>query len=55
LNESVNEGWNGAIPCYGPRPQPDDSVGFGRSVFTDDQLKKLTPFVARLQVLSRIN
>ncbi|KAG9227973.1 hypothetical protein BJ875DRAFT_538432 [Amylocarpus encephaloides] len=48
LNESINEGWNSAIPCYGPRPQPDYSVGFGRSTFTDDQLEKLTPFVGEV-------
>lgn len=48
LNESVNEGWNSAIPLYGPRPQPDYSVGFGRSAFTDDQLEKLKPFVGEL-------
>ncbi|TGO62214.1 hypothetical protein BCON_0021g00270 [Botryotinia convoluta] len=48
LHESVNEGWNSAIPFYGPRPQPDYSVGFGRSAFTDDQLKKLTPFVGEI-------
>lgn len=45
LIESVNEGWNSAIPVYGPRPHPDYSVGFGRSAFTEDQLKKLEPFV----------
>ncbi|KAK0829687.1 hypothetical protein LTR03_016079 [Friedmanniomyces endolithicus] len=45
LTESVNEGWNSAIPVYGPRPQSDYSVGFGRSAFTDDQLEKLKPFV----------
>jgi hypothetical protein len=45
LIESVNEGWNCAEPFYGPRPQPDYSVGFGRSAFTDDQLEKLKPFV----------
>ncbi|KAL7938316.1 hypothetical protein V8C35DRAFT_148512 [Trichoderma chlorosporum] len=48
LNESVNEGWNSAIPCCGPRPQPDYSVGFGRSAFTDAQLEKLTPFVGEI-------
>ncbi|KFY03530.1 hypothetical protein V490_00148 [Pseudogymnoascus sp. VKM F-3557] len=48
LNESVNEGWNSAIPFYGPRPQPDYSVGFGRSAFSDDQIKKLTPFVGEV-------
>ena len=45
LIESVNEGWNSAVPVYGPRPQPDYSVGFGRSAFTEDQLQKLEPFV----------
>lgn len=48
LNESVNEGWNSAIPLYGPRPQPDYSIGFGRSAFTDDQLQKLVPFVGEV-------
>ena len=48
LTESVNEGWNSAIPVYGPRPQPDYSVGFGRSAFTDDQLEKLKPFVGEI-------
>ncbi|KAM0127296.1 hypothetical protein ACHAP3_008864 [Botrytis cinerea] len=45
LIESVNEGWNNAISFCGPRPQPDYSVGFGRSAFTVDQLEKLKPFV----------
>ncbi|KAF7942983.1 hypothetical protein EAE96_010931 [Botrytis aclada] len=44
LIESVNEGWNSSIPFYGPRPQPDFSIGFRRSAFTDDQLEKLAPF-----------
>jgi hypothetical protein len=48
LNESVNKGWNCAEPFSGPRPQPDYSVGFGRSAFTDDQLKKLKPFVGEV-------
>jgi hypothetical protein len=48
LIESVNEGWNSAEPFYGPRPQPDYSVGFGRSAFTDDQLEKLQPFVGEV-------
>ncbi|KAK3174885.1 hypothetical protein OEA41_002131 [Lepraria neglecta] len=45
LNESVNEGWTGAIPVQGPQPQPDYSVGFGRSAFTDEQLNKLDPLI----------
>jgi hypothetical protein len=48
LNESVNEGWNSAVPFYGPRPQPDYSVGFGRSAFMNNQLEKLTPFVGEV-------
>jgi hypothetical protein len=36
------------VSYYGPRPQPDYSIGFGRSAFTDDQLKKLTPFVGEI-------
>jgi hypothetical protein len=48
LTESVNEGWNSTIPFYGPRPQPDYSVGFGRSAFTATQLDKLMPFVGEI-------
>lgn len=48
LMESVNEGWNSAIPFYGPRPQPDYAVAFGRSAFTTDRLKKLQPLVGEV-------
>ena len=48
LYECVNEGWNSAIPFHGTRPQPDYSVGFGRSAFTEEQLKKLEPFVGEI-------
>jgi hypothetical protein len=48
LIESVNEGWKRAMPFYGPRPQPDYSIGFGRSAFTVDQLEKLKPFVGEV-------
>jgi hypothetical protein len=48
LIESVNKGWNSAEPFYGPRLQPDYSVRFGRSAFTDDQLEKLKPFVGEV-------
>ncbi|QSS65228.1 hypothetical protein I7I51_06070 [Histoplasma capsulatum] len=41
LIEGTNEAWNCSIPFYGPRPQPDYSVGFRRSAFTDNQLVKL--------------
>ena len=45
LVEGVNEGWIANIPVEGPRPQPDYSVGFKRSAFTDEQLKKLDPLI----------
>lgn len=45
LYESVNEGWNSVEEFEGARPQPDYSVGFGRSAFTQEQLDKLKPFV----------
>ena len=45
LIESVNEAWTGSISVEGPRPQPDYAVGFGRSAFTDEQLKKLGPLI----------
>ena len=48
LIESINESWNSTEPFCGPRPQPDYSVGFGRSAFTDDQLEKLKPFVGKI-------
>ncbi|KAF1996556.1 hypothetical protein P154DRAFT_537919 [Amniculicola lignicola CBS 123094] len=45
LVEAVNEGWNNSIPLTGTRPQPDYSVGFKRNAFSDDQHKKLSPFI----------
>lgn len=45
LIDSVNGDWNNPIPVRKTRPQPDYSVGFRRSAFTDDQLKKIEPFV----------
>jgi len=48
LYECVNEGWNSVIPFHGTRPQPDYSVGFGRPAFTEEQLKKLEPFVGEI-------
>lgn len=51
LTESVNEGWNSAIPVVYSRPQPDYSVGFGRSAFTDEQLETLKPFVGEIASL----
>ena len=48
LTESVNEGWNNSIPLTTTRPQPDYAVGFRREAFTEEQLKKLQPFVGEL-------
>ena len=48
LIESSNDGWNNSIPLTKTRPQPDYSVGFRREAFTEDQLKRLEPFVGDL-------
>lgn len=46
LIEGVNEGWTGSIAVEGfPRPQPDYSIGFRRSAFTNEQLNKLDPLI----------
>lgn len=45
LVESINEGWNKSIALTTPRPQPDYAVGFKRTAFTEDQLKKIQPFI----------
>ena len=45
LIESVNEAWTSSIPVEGPRPQPDYSVAFKRSAFTDEQLKRLDTLI----------
>lgn len=52
LVESVNEGWNNSIPVTNPRPQPDFSFGFRRSIFSDDQLRKLQPLLGDSSSLS---
>ena len=54
LFECVNEGWNAAIPFHGTRPQPDYSVGFGRSAFTEQQLKRLEPLVGNILYNSKL-
>ena len=48
LIDSVNEGWTAGIPFEGPRPQPDYSVGFRQSAFTDEQFQKIRPFIGTL-------
>jgi hypothetical protein len=48
LIESTNKGWSNSIPITLTRPQPDYSVGFRQTTFTEDQLKKLLLFVGGL-------
>ena len=43
--EGVNETWTGNIAVEGPLPKPDYSVGFRRSAFSDEQLKKLDKLI----------
>lgn len=47
LYETTNEGWNSVLsfPLHKTRSQPDFSVGFERSAFTQEQRNKLKPFV----------
>ena len=48
LSESVNEGWNNAVPFLGPRPQPDYAVAFKKTAFTKEQLSKIRPIVGNI-------
>ena len=48
LTESVNAGWNHSITVTATRPQPDFSVGFRSTMFSDDQLQKLQPMLGDL-------
>lgn len=48
LYETVNEGWNKGVTFCGTRPQPDYSVGFKRTAFTDEQQDKLEIFVGAI-------
>lgn len=43
--ESINERWSSMAEFEGSLPQPDYSVGCGRSAFTQEQLNRLRPFV----------
>ena len=52
LIESVNEGWNNSVPVTSVRPQPDFSVGFRQSMFSEDQLKKVQPLLGDFSSLS---
>lgn len=52
LIESVNEGWDNSIALTKPHPQPDYAVGFKRTAFTEDQLKKIQPFIGGFSEIS---
>ena len=54
LTECVNEGWKKIIPITDVRPQPDYSVGFRDSAFTEEQIKKLRILVGGFADLSRL-
>ena len=45
LIEGVNETWTGNIAVVGPLPKPDYSVGFRRSAFNAERLKKLDKLI----------
>ena len=45
LIEDVNEGWTRGILVEGPWSQPDYSVGFRRSAFMEEWLKRLDPLI----------
>ncbi|EQL33493.1 hypothetical protein BDBG_01427 [Blastomyces gilchristii SLH14081] len=63
---SMNDGWDSSIPLDEaqlpppaqsrqfrlPQPQPDYAVGFSRQSFTENQLKKLAPFVGEIGDMS---
>lgn len=53
----MNERWNESIPltATAARPQPDFSVGFKRSAFTQDQLKKLEPFTGNVLAATKLS
>ena len=53
----MNERWNESIPLTptAARPQPDFSVGFKRSAFTKEQLKKLEPFTGNVFAWNKLS
>ncbi|KAI4158632.1 MAG: hypothetical protein L6R39_000487, partial [Caloplaca ligustica] len=42
---NVDERWGESLPITETRPQPDRCVGFSRSAFSHDQLRKLKPYI----------
>ncbi len=49
LMEKVNSSWLKCLPfaTIGKRPQPDYSVGFRKSAFSEEQLTKLSPLIGK--------
>lgn len=45
LIESVDEVWANCIPILNYRPAPDFSVGFRQDAFSDEQRRRLSPFL----------
>ena len=45
LIEGINETWTNNIAVEGPLPKPDYSVGFRRSAFSDEKLRKLDKLI----------
>lgn len=45
LSTSFYRGWNSSVPLTQMRPQPDLTVGFALCEFTQDQIKRLLPFI----------
>jgi hypothetical protein len=52
LIESVNESWDSSIALTKPCPQPDYAVGFKRTAFTEDQLKRIQPLIGGFSEIS---
>lgn len=57
LMVSMNEHWNESIPLTATAacPQSDFSVGFKRSAFTQNQLKKLKPFTGNILAVTKLS
>lgn len=53
----MNERWNESIPITAAAacPQPDFSVGFKRSAFTQDQLRRLEPYTGNVFAATKLS
>ncbi|KAH6698469.1 hypothetical protein BKA61DRAFT_707186 [Leptodontidium sp. MPI-SDFR-AT-0119] len=52
LIESVNKGLDNSITLTKPRLQPNYAIEFKRTAFTEDQLKKIQPFISSFSEMS---